>query len=307
MERFPNDKQGERVASSAGVVDLGGWVTLERNVPIPRCPRGRSGGRSRPSTSWRSWPSTTPRRRARRGRCCAGRACTRAISSSGARRAMRARWPGWRCRAAASAVARRPRRSPALRPRSASWSRSWPRPASWWMCRQNARALGDALRERGHRAEVDAMTDQAVAELAGRIGVRDGCVAMVRRRPATTGATASTRHLSGRRRSRTANGRNRVPERPGAAGDPRVLHSDRLSTCPRPRCGPRCSTKVSIGSQSTFYRLLRQAGEVCERRAQATHPAKVKPELIANGPNQVWSWDITKLLGQRNGPTTTFT
>ena len=31
----------------------------------------------------------------------------------------------------------RPRRSPALRPRSASWSRSWPRPASWWMCRQN--------------------------------------------------------------------------------------------------------------------------------------------------------------------------
>ena len=42
-------------------------MTLERNVPIPRCPRGRSGGRSRPSTSWRSWPSTTLRRRARRG------------------------------------------------------------------------------------------------------------------------------------------------------------------------------------------------------------------------------------------------
>ena len=43
-------------------------MTLERNVPIPRCPRARSGGRSRPSTGWRSWPSTTPRRRARRGR-----------------------------------------------------------------------------------------------------------------------------------------------------------------------------------------------------------------------------------------------
>jgi putative transposase len=54
---------------------------------------------------------------------------------------------------------------------------------------------------------------------------------------------------------------------------------------------------VYLGSQSTFYRLLRQAGEVRERRAQATHPAKVKPELVANGPNQVWSWDITKLLG----------
>ena len=54
---------------------------------------------------------------------------------------------------------------------------------------------------------------------------------------------------------------------------------------------------IYLGSQSTFYRLLRQAGEVRERRAQATHPAKVKPELVANGPNEVWSWDITKLRG----------
>jgi putative transposase len=52
-----------------------------------------------------------------------------------------------------------------------------------------------------------------------------------------------------------------------------------------------------LGSLSTFYRLLRQAGESRERRAQATHPAAVKPELIATGPNQVWSWDITKLHG----------
>ena len=52
-----------------------------------------------------------------------------------------------------------------------------------------------------------------------------------------------------------------------------------------------------LGSLSTFYRLLRQAGETRERRAQATHPAAVKPELIATGPNQVWSWDITKLHG----------
>lgn len=52
-----------------------------------------------------------------------------------------------------------------------------------------------------------------------------------------------------------------------------------------------------LGSISTFYRLLRRAGEVRERRAQATHPATVKPELVANTPNQVWSWDITKLRG----------
>ena len=48
---------------------------------------------------------------------------------------------------------------------------------------------------------------------------------------------------------------------------------------------------------STFYRVLRQAGESKERRRQATHPAAVKPELMATAPNQVWSWDITKLHG----------
>ena len=50
-------------------------------------------------------------------------------------------------------------------------------------------------------------------------------------------------------------------------------------------------------SIATFYRLLRRAGETTERRRQATHPATVKPELIATEPNTVWSWDITKLRG----------
>jgi putative transposase len=52
-----------------------------------------------------------------------------------------------------------------------------------------------------------------------------------------------------------------------------------------------------LGSVSTFYRVLRAAGESRERRRQATHPATVKPELAAAGPNQVCSWDITKLHG----------
>ena len=50
-------------------------------------------------------------------------------------------------------------------------------------------------------------------------------------------------------------------------------------------------------SPSTMYRLLRTAGQSGDRRRQATHPAKVKPELVADGPSQVWSWDITKLRG----------
>jgi putative transposase len=50
-------------------------------------------------------------------------------------------------------------------------------------------------------------------------------------------------------------------------------------------------------SVSTMYRILRAHGEVRERRRQTTHPARVKPELVATGPNQVYSWDITKLHG----------
>jgi len=56
-----------------------------------------------------------------------------------------------------------------------------------------------------------------------------------------------------------------------------------------------------LGSVSTMYRLLRAGDEVHERRAQATHPARVRPELVARRPNAVWSWDITKLKGPRRG------
>ncbi|MFE7517647.1 IS3 family transposase [Streptomyces sp. NPDC057540] len=54
-------------------------------------------------------------------------------------------------------------------------------------------------------------------------------------------------------------------------------------------------------STATMYRLLRARGQSGERRAQATHPAKKKPELQADGPDQVWSWDITKLKGPYRG------
>jgi transposase InsO family protein len=50
-------------------------------------------------------------------------------------------------------------------------------------------------------------------------------------------------------------------------------------------------------SLRTMYRILDEAGETRERRDQLTHPAYQKPELLATGPNQLWSWDITKLKG----------
>lgn len=54
-------------------------------------------------------------------------------------------------------------------------------------------------------------------------------------------------------------------------------------------------------SMSTMYRIARAAGQTRERRRLATHPAKVKPELLATGPSEVWSWDITKLRGPVKG------
>jgi putative transposase len=46
-----------------------------------------------------------------------------------------------------------------------------------------------------------------------------------------------------------------------------------------------------------MYRILAQEGELRERRDQLCHPSYKKPELLAKGPNQVWSWDITRLKG----------
>jgi len=54
---------------------------------------------------------------------------------------------------------------------------------------------------------------------------------------------------------------------------------------------------VHLCSVSTMYRILREHDEVRERRQQLRHPVYAKPELIAEAPNQVWSWDISKLMG----------
>jgi putative transposase len=56
-----------------------------------------------------------------------------------------------------------------------------------------------------------------------------------------------------------------------------------------------------LASESTMYRLLRKTGEVRERRRQATHPPRTIPELVAEKPNEVSSYDVTKLKGPIRG------
>ncbi len=58
---------------------------------------------------------------------------------------------------------------------------------------------------------------------------------------------------------------------------------------------------VYLASMSTMHRVLRACGQARERRRQASHPARAKPELLATAPGYVWSWDITKLRGPERG------
>ncbi len=56
---------------------------------------------------------------------------------------------------------------------------------------------------------------------------------------------------------------------------------------------------IYLASMRTMYRILEKYSEVRERRDQLRSSVYKKPELLATGPNQVWSWDITKLRGPR--------
>ena len=77
-----------------------------------------------------------------------------------------------------------------------------------------------------------------------------------------------------------------------------VLNSDRfMDKAPEQAWAIMLDEGTYLGSVSTMYRLLRAHGEVRERRAQARHPPRKHPQLLATGPNEIWSWDITKLKG----------
>ena len=77
-----------------------------------------------------------------------------------------------------------------------------------------------------------------------------------------------------------------------------VLHCERFAdAAPAAVYATLLDEGSYLCSESTMYRLLRERGETGDRRRQATHPAAVKPELVADAPNRVWSWDITKLHG----------
>lgn len=77
-----------------------------------------------------------------------------------------------------------------------------------------------------------------------------------------------------------------------------TLHSERFADkAPYQVYAELLDENIYLCSISTMYRILEEQREVRERRNQLRHPVYKKPELLATAPNQVWSWDITKLKG----------
>ena len=130
-------------------------------------------------------------------------------------------------------------------------------------------------------------------ELARSVGVAPACDAL----------TVPRASLYRWRRPRLAVARAR-PMPPRALNVPErrivldVLHSDRFADkAPAQIWAELLDEGTYHCSIRTMYRLLAANDEVRERRDQLRHPVYQKPELLATAPNQVWSWDITKLRG----------
>jgi len=138
----------------------------------------------------------------------------------------------------------------------------------------------------------------AAETLAPTVGVRAACEALAvprasfyRRRKAAVAPEQAPEP-----KPRPPSHRALSPAERGEVLD--VLHSERFVDCsPREVYAELLDEGRYVCSVSTMYRVLRDDGEVRERRNQIRHPNHPTPRLVAHGPNEVWSWDITKLLG----------
>ncbi len=132
---------------------------------------------------------------------------------------------------------------------------------------------------------------RTVQELGPRVGIAPTCQAFGLAR-ATYYRAQQPRRLPRPRRAARA----LVPGEQQAVLD--VLHEERfVDLAPAEVYATLLDEERYLCSERTMYRLLAAHQEIRERRNQLRHPAYAAPELLATGPNQVWSWDITKLLG----------
>jgi putative transposase len=160
---------------------------------------------------------------------------------------------------------------------------------------------GTALRERGLRKEAAEVMQAALTDLAPLSSKTTACRIL--------GISRATLH---RRENPAATEREmpagpRVPHPAALSEQEReqvldVLDSDRFADkSPAQAWAVLLDEGSYYCSIRTMYRVLESRNEVRERRAQAAHPPRVRPELVADGPDQVWTWDITKLRSQWRG------
>jgi putative transposase len=135
-----------------------------------------------------------------------------------------------------------------------------------------------------------------VDELIPVIGTRDACRAMALPRASHYRRHGGRRH--GPPKPRPAPPRTLSDqERAAVLGE---LHADRfLDAAPAAVYATLLDEGTYLASVRTMYRILAASAEVRERRDQLRHPAYAKPELLATGPRELMSWDITKLRGPR--------
>jgi putative transposase len=136
--------------------------------------------------------------------------------------------------------------------------------------------------------------EQAVEELTPLMGTYPACRAV-----GAAPATIYRRRRPPERRPRKPRPKPAraltAPERDAVLEE---LHSERFVDCsPAQVWATLLDEGRYLASERTMYRILAEQGQSRERRDQLVHPAYAKPELLASRPNELWSWDITKLLG----------
>ena len=142
------------------------------------------------------------------------------------------------------------------------------------------------------------MIDPAVTELEEVMSTKRACETLGRsrathyrhRQPRPDSAVVRERRSASQPRALPETERAEVLE---------VLYSNRfVDESPATAWATLLDEGTYLASPATMYRLLRQTlGGVTERRRQATHPPRSRPELVAEAPDEVWSWDITRLRG----------
>jgi len=138
------------------------------------------------------------------------------------------------------------------------------------------------------------MIDRSISEIEPMIGTAGACRALGASRASVYRRRRQPRVREHRLRSTPARALSDT-ERGAVLGQ---LNSERfVDSSPAQVWATLLDEGTYLASERTMYRILAAGDQVRERREQRTHPAYAKPELLAERPNEVWSWDITKLLG----------